>query len=234
MGWIKPKAVAIKTEGWADDILDAAGTIWEIAVYDDAVAHHLCEFTPSLELHVVDYVSEYQLDDELDGEVRSHLGDENGAPYYYHVHDVEKMPNIALPPAVRYRKENYDETLEEVVQAYREQPPYIKELDQFIYIDPDHEDPNDAPAHRSPDDLGWSSEDKEVRDEWFEGDDHLRFQRRANLAAVGNRPGIPEKFLFKGGLFTAIFENHEIVVECLRQPRGAKDPHKNQLQLVEA
>lgn len=76
---IKPNicVVAInETEGWSDDIKKKVEKIETVYLYDKNLVFHLCEITPSSELHPLYYVPHFLPEYEEDDEIRDDIENE--------------------------------------------------------------------------------------------------------------------------------------------------------------
>lgn len=229
MPWIKPRCVAVETtQDWSDEILDEAGRIWEIFIYDSNRVTHACEVTPSYECWVVGYLSQRRLNDKMHDDVEHALRTGDRASLY-HTSSIDKLPQVALNN-VRCVEAEYEQTFDEIVDSYRFN--VLPDIPAMSGLIEEWDGDDDPPVYRQPGDLGWSTGDVEVEDLWFTGEDHLRFQHRVNLAAFYyGSPVDGETVTFRGGLFEVHWAGDCITVDALREPRNGRLYSPEQLVL---
>jgi hypothetical protein len=81
-----------ESHNWAPDIVQRAGEIYGIYLYNPNLHVYCCEFTPSFELTFVGSVSE-KSDEQIRDEIQE--GDSQCEPIHYmHSHYVEGLPKI--------------------------------------------------------------------------------------------------------------------------------------------
>lgn len=87
-----------ETENWAPDIVERAGRVFGVYLYNPDAATHCCELTPSYELEFVGSVAENLPDDDsarekLQDDIME--GDTSCEPIsYIHCHSIDAMPEI--------------------------------------------------------------------------------------------------------------------------------------------
>lgn len=84
-------------DGWCEDLKKkAGGKIYSVYWYDATKAVHLCSFTPSYELYLLEYVAdEYPEDDDAREELYddlTHAVSEGERVIYWNCSDVERLP----------------------------------------------------------------------------------------------------------------------------------------------
>lgn len=83
------RLTAIREDGWNTELLEKAGKIWTLLVYDDAERTYCCELTPSYCLWPVEIVCEKNgLDEEEMLECNLAAGNDGG-PIYMHCRSVK-------------------------------------------------------------------------------------------------------------------------------------------------
>lgn len=126
--YIKPRAIAIdQTEYWDPKIVEEAGHLFAVYLYDAGVVTHLCEFTPSYYLVPVNYFTDTPYD-ELSGQTANDIDDANAQdePIYMHCSHVETFHPTILENSTRCKREEYDEKWEEFVEYYQANTPDVK------------------------------------------------------------------------------------------------------------
>lgn len=132
---MKPELYVVKideTKYWAEDIIEKAGRIFGVYIYDKNRRVHCCELTPSYELRFIESQTEKRVDDTVYDEIlRADAYSEGWR--YYHCHVLEGLPALPegggwLPDngqwAGQYKvtgltSETYDEAIEEVLEWSR-------------------------------------------------------------------------------------------------------------------
>jgi hypothetical protein len=109
-----------QTEYWDKEITDEVGRIWVVAIYDNSRHTHLCEFTPSFELHPMYTYTENRASDYTEGEINTW---KDRDVFYVHTHDVKPLCNVGnifvdiegvqfADPEI---ESEYDETLQDYI-----------------------------------------------------------------------------------------------------------------------
>lgn len=124
----KPRVIRYdETEYWSDDIKDKVNAIYMDYVYDDGECTYCCEMTPSfwmmnynIDIHWKEELSEQEIDELWDIiHDNAYINDND---HYNHCKDVEP-----------YSKDvsNYvywdDDTMEDVIERLRSNPPYFND-----------------------------------------------------------------------------------------------------------
>lgn len=114
-GWNRWVIVRIReTEHWCADVRALATEVWGVYAYDELLAEHLAEVTPSHGLHRLGALIEGPVLPEEDGERLDELirdGESDDGFVYMHCRDLERLPASRkhlvgfLPPKVDVREE---------------------------------------------------------------------------------------------------------------------------------
>jgi hypothetical protein len=124
--YIKPRVLVIdETEYWDAELVEkAGGAIYGIYLYNENIHWHLCEFTPSYELHALQAVIRVydENNDEVEQEVQQAWAVSTNPVDYMHVQDVKNVTNL---PTQRCKADEYDEAWEGIMEYYRcNEPPF--------------------------------------------------------------------------------------------------------------
>lgn len=86
------KVVAIdETHCWTPVIVTKTGRLWGLYLFDANRHVHCCELTPSYEMWFVETVTERQISDELDGDIRTWSQEADEGCSYFHCSDIDRM-----------------------------------------------------------------------------------------------------------------------------------------------
>jgi len=116
---MRPKLKLVKideTHYWSDLVVESAGRLWGVYLYDENVHVHCAEWTASYECHFLYTVTENEVDDETDRMIEE--GDMFTDPIrYFHVSDIKADYDCKGWRIKDYA--NYDEMIEAAVEYYR-------------------------------------------------------------------------------------------------------------------
>lgn len=116
---IKPVVVKIdETEYWHPDIVEKAGKLYGLWLYDSNRVTHCCELTGSYEMHGLSWESELSVDETMWDEIQTAWSVEGPDLCYMHTTDVEKLESRVLP-LQRCKKDEYDECWQSIIEHYR-------------------------------------------------------------------------------------------------------------------
>lgn len=115
------KVVAIDAT-WAyseGDLKTKCGKIFSTYLVDVNRHIHLCELTPSYELHFIENLASNCIDDDTDEELRD-CGYRDEPVTYTHARHIDKLPPESFVDLGEHEiPENYEELLEEVQERVR-------------------------------------------------------------------------------------------------------------------
>ena len=88
-----------ESDGWADDILRAAGRVAGLYLYDANLRVCCCELTPSYELHLAGYLTEHHVSDDVQMEMLR--ATDAGSVCYVHFWQVDDFARARRRPGFR-------------------------------------------------------------------------------------------------------------------------------------
>jgi hypothetical protein len=123
--YIKPRVIVLdETEYWDTALVEQAGKIYGVHLFDANQVTHLCEFAGSYELNplecaILNYETcPEEVCDEIDEQWRMHTD-----VSYMHVSDVRRVFDL---PTQRCKADEYDEAWEAIMEHYQGNMPYYK------------------------------------------------------------------------------------------------------------
>lgn len=134
--WVKPRAVVLdESHHWLDfELVEKAGGIFGLYIYDSNVAIHCAEMTSSYMLEGIGPVFGNEtgtdtLTDKMVESIDQEWSRSNAEEpiSYIHCNEIDKLVSWPLP-SVQCKKDEYDEFMKNLAQAYRENWPGFDEV----------------------------------------------------------------------------------------------------------
>lgn len=122
--WIKPRIlVQDESEFWDKDIIDKAGKIYGIYLYDSEYRVHICSFQSSNEIYALGFEIKECVDDDTYDLISRGWSDGTTLIGYkdtYSFGGVYEFPNSFPLKTIRCKKDERDDIWEDIVEGYRE------------------------------------------------------------------------------------------------------------------
>jgi len=128
--YIKPRVIVVdETQYWDARLVEGAGRIFGVYLYDANRRVCCCELTASYELYALEpAIMNYDTCSEADrDEIHEAFGQYTEPVHYVHCYQVDDA--LTFPqPTQRCKKDDYDEAWEAIVEHYKCNSPYYTVL----------------------------------------------------------------------------------------------------------